>query len=333
MDIDDMVTILTHWGESPKEIYPVRDVYRVITFRGKRCLKEVRHSRDRFLFMLDGMSYVRNRGFTLMPNFFPARDGSMIIPFNESFFSLQEWIDGIEADYQNTDQMSLAAGTLAQFHRASIGFVPGKEYHVKNKLGKWPKNLKEKTEDLIKWLDMAGNVPSPNNFERKFLEFGGWLLDHASTSREKLAESKYQELVEEARDWGTLVHGDTAARNFVISEGRFYLIDFDSMSLDISVTDLWRLLRRTLKRNRWDLGLGEKILTSYHQYFPLESKHLEVLGAFLEFPEIPWRIVREYYDQRPEHSCDQCYLTEKLFEYLNQFKEIDRFIRKFEVLI
>lgn len=329
MDTSEIIRILAHWGEAPQEIKMVRDVYRIKTSNGVRCLKEGRNSINRVQFMMDGMDYVRGRGFVDMAHCLPARDGKMIVNYKGTCFFLQEWLEGTEPDYRSREDMVLAAETIGRFHRASIGFVPDQKYEAKNKLGKWPKKLKDKKADLKKYLDLANNADEPDDFERKLILFSDWLLGHAEDAIEKLIESPYPDLVEEARDWGILVHGDPAVRNFVRMENRICLIDFDAIALDINVTDLWRLLRRTLSRGRWELGLAEEILHAYHQYVPVEAKHREVLGAFLQFPEIPWRIIREYYRREDKTVTHELYLTERLETYLNQHREIDRFIKSF----
>ena len=159
--------------------------------------------------------------------------------------------------------------------------------------------------------------------------FSDWLLSHGKESLERLNDSHYQDLVDEVRDWGGLVHGDTAARNFIKLESRICLIDFDAIALDVNVTDLWRLLRRTLSKGGWELALAEEILSAYNKYVPMESRHKEVLGAFLQFPEIPWRIIREYYEKDDKTLHHELYLTEKLENYLDRYREIDCFIKNF----
>jgi len=329
MDTSDIIRILAHWGETPQEIKIVRDVYRIKTFNGLRCLKEGRKNMHRVQFMMDGMNYVKGRGFTDMAYCIPAKDGSMFIPYKNSYFFLQEWLEGDELNYLNRDDMLLAAETIGRFHRASIGFTPKQGYEAKNKLGKWPKKLKEKRLDLKRYINIANEKDEPGNFDRKVILFSDWLLGHSLESIEKLNDSCYRDLVDEARDWGSLVHGDTAARNFIRLKNRMCLIDFDAIALDVNVTDLWRLLRRTLSRVRWELSLAEQILSAYNKYVPMDSRHKGVLGAFLQFPEIPWRIIREYYEWDDKTVHHELYLTERLENYLDQHREIDSFIKEF----
>lgn len=329
MDTKEINGIMALWGESPLKVKEKRGVYRVTTTRGERCLKEVTGKVDRILFMIDAMDYVKQQGFDRFANCLPALDGNMVVQYNSSSYLVQEWLDGQEPDYRNGYAIARAAETIAMFHRAGRGFFPKPFCKVKNKLGKWPKKLTKKAEQLELYLSMAKSSSHPGEFEKILVKYDNWLINHARESLIKLKDSKYRELVAAAREGGSLVHGDTAVRNFVMINGTVYLIDFDSIAIDIPVTDLWRLLRRTLRREQWDVQLVEKILNSYRRCFPLNRREKEVLLAFLEFPEKPWRIAKEYYEKRLEKGWSEKDLVEKLSDFLNQHQQIDRFLKDF----
>ncbi|HHT62378.1 MAG: CotS family spore coat protein [Bacillota bacterium] len=329
MDIGAVKEILAYWGESPREVEIVRDIFRIRTDNGVRCLKKSNKNLDRVLFMMDAMDYVQGQGFSNLARCYPTQNKEMAVTYQGSVYYLQQWLEGRELDYHNLEDMVLAAEVLGRFHRASIGFIPHPGYQAKNKLGKWPKKLRERTADLRKYLSLARDRLVSGGFEEILLKHGNWLLYHAEKSIERLSQSHYQDLVDEARDWGGLVHGDTASRNFIRQGKNIFMIDFDAIALDIFVTDLWRLLRRTLSRGRWEPAAAEQILNAYHNYVPIEPRHKEVLGAFLQFPEIPWRIINKYF-QNENHTRDyQCFLTNKLKCYLEQQREIDSFTKSF----
>ncbi|MCR6545317.1 CotS family spore coat protein [Dehalobacterium formicoaceticum] len=329
MDHHDIKCILSNWGESPLEMSQVRGVYRIKTGQGMRCLKEGRKSLQRAQFMMEGMAFVQKRGFAQLANCVPTPEGSLVVPYQGSYYYLQEWVEGRELDYLNREDLLGAAKTLGCFHRASIGFTPQKGYEAKNKLGKWPKKLQDKSKDLERYLNVARTKANPDGFDRKVMLFGEWMLNHARVSVKNLADSHYADLVDEARDWGSLAHGDAAARNFIRQGRELVLIDFDAIAMDVNITDLWRLMRRALSRNNWEMELATEIMDSYDQFVPLESRHKEVLGAFLQFPEIPWRLLREYYEKENRTPQHDLYLTERLENCLDQHRAIDKFLKNF----
>ena len=73
------------------------------------------------------------------------------------------------------------------------------------------------------------------------------MMKKASDSRRLLLSSEYPRLEEEARKVGSFIHYDVAARNFIIQDGKAYLIDFDYCARDLPLVDLMRLMKRSLK--------------------------------------------------------------------------------------
>lgn len=329
MDYFDIKSILSYWRESPIEIDRVRGVYRIKTEQGLRCLKEGRKSLQRAQFMMEGLTYVKKRDFNLLAHCFPTPDGHLLMPHQGSYYYLQEWVEGREMDYHKREDLLAAATTLSLFHRASIGFTPQRGYEAKNKLGKWPKRLRENCKGLERYLNVARVKKNPDDFDRKVLLFGDWILHHAHISVQRLQASHYMDLVEEARDWGSLVHGNAAARHFIRQGSEMVLIDFDAIALDLNITDLWRLMRRALSKNNWEMELATEILHTYDQYVPLESRQIEVLSAFLCFPEIPWRILREYYEKENRTPQDDLCLNKKLDICFGQRHAIEKFLKNF----
>ena len=224
-------------------------------------------------------------------------------------------------------RLNLASTLFAIILAAFLGNIVGYEIGKRN-----GKRIFSKDDSVFfhkKYIDSAEDSDNSPGFLQVVAQYGDWLLYHAEKSLERLMQSQYQDLVNEARDWGGLVHGDTAARNFLRSGNKVYLIDFDAIALDVFVTDLWRLLRRTLSRTGWETALAEEILCKYNRFVPVEARHREVLGAFLQFPEIPWRIMREYFERPDKTIRYELFLTERLENYLAQHREIERFLKKF----
>lgn len=329
MDLQEAKEILCLWGEEPVEIKQVRDAFQVTTKRGNRCLKPLKQKAERINFVSAVMKHLKDRGFNRMAMYIPSLEGHVFEEYKGTNYIVQEWLEGKEPDYRNEDEMFLAAKTLALCHQAGAGFSPGKGIKVKNNLGKWPQKLEENLADLESFLSRAQSSSCPTGFERALVSQKEWLRDHARRSIRRLNEGPYFSLVEEARGTGSLIHGDPATRNFILISSEMNLIDFDSSAIDINIVDLWKLLRRTMRRNNWQLNLLEKLLEGYEKHISLGRIPLSVLLAFLEFPERVWRITREYYEKQALVWWDEAELTEKLSEYFAQQEEIDGFLNGF----
>ena len=330
MKISDAQKIIGLWGEELVRLEKRRDAYLVITRTGKCCLKAVHEKKEKVLFMIEVMNYLKANGFERMAMCLPALDKSMVREYQGTHYIVQEWLDGIDPDYRNVEQMVKAAETLALCHRSGIGFTPGKGSKVKNNLGKWPRKLEENYQDLLRYIDMANSNISPTVFEKRLISISPWLEERARKSIWKLKNSCYLQFVREATERGCLVHGDPATRNFIIEDGQVILIDFDSAAIEINVVDLWKLFRRFLRRNRWQLDKMESLLSAYNKYYVLDKNQLKVLEALIEFPERAWRITREYYDKQNSDWWNEGSLTKKIEELCGQWREKDAFINDFE---
>ncbi|MGI6065085.1 MAG: CotS family spore coat protein [Bacillota bacterium] len=330
MNVRDVENIISFWGEELVGLEKRRDAYLVITRQGKRCLKAVHPKKEKILFMIEAMNHLKANGFNRMAMCLPALDKSMVAEYHGTNYIVQEWVEGVEPDYRNMEQMVKAAETLALCHQAGIGFIPAKGIKVKNNLGKWIRKLEENYQDLVQYIGQAKSKNCPTPFEKRLISIGPWLEECAEQSIWKLQTSRYSQLVKEARQRGCLVHGDPATRNFIMQDDQVVLIDFDSTAMEISVVDIWKLLRRFLRRNHWQLDKMERLISAYNSKHGLDNNELKVLGAFLEFPERVWRIAREFYEKKHIVSWNELLLTQKMGELCNQWREKDNLLRSFE---
>ena len=97
------------------------------------------------------------------------------------------------------------------------------------------------------------------------------MMKKASDSRRLLLSSEYPRLEEEARKVGSFIHYDVAARNFIIQDGKAYLIDFDYCARDLPLVDLMRLMKRSLKYG----NNAENKLKSHHRRVWTDLSHVK----------------------------------------------------------
>ncbi|MDA8234315.1 MAG: CotS family spore coat protein [Clostridia bacterium] len=325
--------ILAHWELAPDKIKGVRDVYQVRTAVGIRALKQVREKEEKIRFIASALQHLANQGFTKMAGLVVTRDGLPYLVHQGEYWVVNPWIDGYEPKYVRGEEMARAASTLAAFHKAAEGYRPGDGITPKNKLGRWIKKLESKAADLNHYRRMVDGKAELSPFDREFLAKAEWLCQKTRESIEALKKSAYTRLCNQynQRKGYPLCHGDTAARNFVLNgEGDVYLIDFDSLAVDLRVIDLWRLLRRTLRKAKWDAALALQILDSYNSIYPLSNDEYKVLFALLLFPEKPWRVAKEYYEKEgTKNGWDARGLTEDLKFYLGQQADYENFLGHF----
>jgi len=324
---------LTNWELKPEKIKKIRDVYQVKTAQGYKCLKLVNEKEEKLSFIASALEHLAAKGFTKMAGLVSTREGRPYLVTSGESWVVTPWIDGYEPKYPKGEEMAQAATTLAEFHKAADGYRPPEGCNPKNKLGKWIKKLESKAADLDHYRRMLDGKAELSSFDKEFLGKAEWLCQKTRESIHSLRKSAYTRLCKSynRRRGYPLCHGDTAARNFIMTkDGEAYLIDFDSLAIDLRVLDLWRLLRRTLRKGKWDAALANQVLNSYNQVYPLTKEELKILYALLLFPEKPWRVAKEYYEKEGiKKDWDARGLTEDLRFYLGQQQDYENFLAEF----
>ncbi|HEX3031288.1 MAG TPA: CotS family spore coat protein [Bacillota bacterium] len=321
--------LAAHWGIRAAEIRKVRDVYRIESEGEYYCFKEVKEKPEKLHFMAQVLNHVRDKGFTRFAGFRPTLKGEMFVQEQGLYYMVSPWLEGCEPDYGDRVQMGEAAGCLAEFHVATEGFTPVGEVKAKVKMDKWPRKLKKQLIEIVDYCSRAENSRNPDSFELLIREYSGWLGQQTLMACQLLSGSAFEDVSKMFAGKYPICHGDTASRNFLIDQnGKGQMIDFDSMAIDLPVVDLWRLLRRTLRKGNWDFAICERLLSCYQAIRPLCKEELQVLYAFLHFPERPWRMAKRYYED--EYSPEEREkLRERVEEYLLPWQEKNRFLETF----
>ncbi len=324
-------SLLNNWGLQALAVQQVREVYQVQTQAGPICFKEVREKAGKLQFIAQALRHLESRGFSKMAAFRLTLAGQPYVIENNKFYIVTTWLEGQEPSYSNPVQIGATARTLAEFHIAAENFVVQGEAEAKVKVDKWNQKLKKQLIELVDFCSQAENSDTPSAFDQLLRQNSPWLGQQALAACQMLTGTLYNQLIRQYEGKLPLCHGDTAARNFIMDgAGQAWMIDFDSMAVDLPVVDLWRLLRRTLRKTNWQLDEANNILNNYQAIRPLSKQELQVLYAFLHFPERPWRLAKRYYSgDYLEQEREK--LMERMEEYLLPWQKKSSFLREFAV--
>ncbi|MFZ3172328.1 MAG: CotS family spore coat protein [Carboxydocellales bacterium] len=321
--------LLAHWGLKPLTVKKVRDVYQIQTGEGVFCFKEVPEKAEKLLFISQVFRHLEAKGFGRLAAFRPTLLGDYYILENGNYYIVTPWLEGTEPDYHDQQQIGATAKTLAEFHLASQDFVPQGNAQVKIKIGKWNKKLKSQLIELIDFCTRAESSSETGGFDKIMRVHGSWLGQQALSACQLLGSSPYDQLVRQYDGKVPICHGDTAARNFLIDgQQQAWMIDFDSMAVDLPIVDLWRLLRRTLRKSEWRMEKADNILEQYSQVRLLSKQEFQVLHALLHFPERPWRLAKRYYAGSIPVE-ERVKIQQRVEEYLLLWENKNYFLEQF----
>jgi CotS family spore coat protein len=324
----DLSRIMNHWGLTVLGYQQIKDVFQVETEKGVKNLKVSPLVPKRLLFVHQAILHLQNNGFEGMYPLIPALDGRTYITDGRYAYSLFDWIEGSQCDFDNLNELRDSTRLLAEFHQKSRGFIPPDHSNMRNRLGKCLHHFEEYYQDLLDFKDTAATMPD-DPFAQIYLSQVDYFLPIAARAITKLRQSSYPDLVKTARQHHTFCHGDPAARNFILTPGKqIFMIDFDSFRLDLPVMDLIKFARRVLKKYCWEFEVAKVLVDAYLEVTPLSVNELEVMKAVFYFPQKFWRMATRYFHHHDRHSPERA--LQKFKKYVATRPELIRFQIKFD---
>jgi len=149
-------------------------------------------------------------------------------------------------------------------------------------IGKWPDELKEKHALLVKQIHIATKRRIAADV---FLqEHAQELVKYSRQSQVMLGASNYEKACTLARVEPYYCHGDGGPTNFIVSPKGLYLIDFETLRIDMRAYDLYRVIYNTCKDHGWDFAIARSILIGYETVTELNQSDIDFTAAWLRFP-------------------------------------------------
>lgn len=320
--------------DTRSENYKVKKgVWWVRTAEGLKILKKVSYSEETLRFILQATAHLSGNGIRL-PEVNKTSDGSDYVNHGGSIFVMMDAVEGRNPSYGVPGEMDLVARELARFHKASGGFFPAPDTKPKYHLGLWVEDYQDQLEDINgfykKELARTDSDPAGKAVTVEFPYF----YERALKAITALRGPGYSGWVKKAEREGCLCHQDFAAGNLIITRsGAVYVLDTDSITIDIPARDIRKLLNKVMKKEgRWDAGLTARILKSYQEQNPLAPSEWEVVKLDLMFPHLFIGAVNKYYYQRDKDWSQEKYL-QRIVEISAFEKTIHPVLDRFDRLI
>lgn len=311
------------------EIRPVKNVMRIVTKYGDKCLKRVKYQKGHFLFILSAMEHLVDRGFDGIIPFIPAVDGKKYVELEDGYGFMTDWVSSRECDYSNPIDLKLATVTLARLHNASKHFEVTDEMEPRVGWGKWIDKFKSRVDDMARFKEIILQKPHLTDFDRIYLENVDYYISQGMDSIEHLKESKYLELSEREKLEKSFCHHDFAHHNVLISSDfKVFIIDFDYCILDTRIHDLSSLIIRNMRHGNWNMEKAQYILDCYIKEGYLLSDEIPVMNGFIEFPQDFWQVGLQYYVEK--QKWDEYQFNKRLDNFLRDKRDRQEFINDFK---
>lgn len=312
-----------------KKFIPYRDAYILDTTRGRKLLKKEGISPKRILFIHGAKEHLFNNSFQHIDRFICTVDGKPFLETNHGCFTLTDFIEGSECNFDVESDVIMATRALAQLHAASRGYKSPSGAFSRDELGKMPIIFKKRLNEIIKIKKIAGK--GKTKFDYMVLHHVDYFYNQGKEALEELLKSEYSLLVDDVRKQGSFCHHDFTHHNIIISNGYATILNFTNCCYELKIYDVANLIRRKMRKCNWDVKEAAKIIDIYSRYENLSNSDLQIMLYILQFPQKFWRVVNQYYNSRKGWS-ENLYIT-KLKEITAEIpyhkKFLDSYVKTF----
>lgn len=311
-----------------KNIMPYKDYFIIQTGRERKVLKRSILRPERLLYVHDVKEYLHRQGFGNIDRYICTKEGFPFFLYNNTCYTVNDWIEGRESDFDNLKDIKRASRLLAQLHNASRGYVPVQGCLPRNDLGKTPAHFEKRLLELKKLKKIA--LKGKSRFDYQFQETVDYFIETGQQALGLLQGKEYARTVEKSRSEGVICHHDYNHHNIIFGESNPWVLNFEYCSSELKVYDIANFLRRRMRKCNWNLQDAGIILDEYRKTSEISKDEFIVLKAMLEFPQKFWRVANKFYNSKRSWA-EKSYLS-KLQDVVAEIEPHRRFMERLDEL-
>jgi CotS family spore coat protein len=312
-----------------KGIVPYRGIYIINMSNGKKALRKSRFSTERIEFIHGAKEHLQKSGFTNIDRYLCTIMNKPYVQLNGEIYTLSNYIEGRECNFESREDIIRAAELLAKFHKAAKGYIAPSGCRIKDELDKLPISFNKRLTEL-KRLKRAASK-GKRNFDRVFLQHVDYFCDQADKVIKQIETNAYQNAVKVASLERTFCHHDFTHSNIIHSEDKVFLVNFDYSCYDLKVYDIANFIRRKMRKCNWNRTEARLILKKYLSIEDLSKDEIFVMKLMLQFPQKFWRVANKYYNNK--RSWAEKVFFSKLEETISEIKYHESFMQDFDSLL
>ena len=310
--------ILAQYDLSINSISKGRESYHCDTDQGQKVLREYRGSGERAEFLTEMTDYLWEQKL-LVPTVTRTKEGSPVAADeDETKYILTDLIEGAECDTKKREDMLEAVRRLAELHNVSERYGGEVPAFVRDAPDSLLQLYEKHNRELRKVRNYVHDRKKKNDFE---LLFAGQYQRFMQKAEEVTA---LLEKIEPGEQSIGFCHGDYNQHNVLFTRQGTAIVNFDSFSYQVRVSDLANFLRKMMEKNNWNTGLGMDMISAYDGMRRLSPQELRYLYLSLAYPEKFWKIANRYYNTHKAWLSGRN--IEKLEKVIEQEDNRERFL-------
>jgi CotS family spore coat protein len=306
-----------------KDTVKQRAVYKVSTSKGILCLKKVYYDKPSLLFIYSVIEWLNTKG-VFCPRLISTTRGIKYVEYKGDLFILTEWIDGRKCNYDDINDIKIAAENLAMIHSSSKNFKPITGSCIKQSDNDYFKSF---NKHFLQMLELSNNAFTiGDKFSKIYLEHFDYNIEKAKESIYILSQIDFSVPIGDEVSEMAICHLDYVNKNLIFTpDNKLCIIDFDKTAIEMPVHDIYGFLRRILKRENtsWDFEIYKTAIEVYEKIRTLSFNEHLIIYSLLMFPHKFWKVSRDYYKNR--HQCNKEAFISIIKKISKQEEEHDKF--------
>lgn len=301
----DLRAVEESYGFKIHNMEQLKNICRAETDKGVKCIKRAHLSPSYFLFMFSVINHVYRNGFEGVIPYDSCLDGSICIQDENYIYYVADWVESRECKFKNIEDLKAAIKAAADFHRASIGYEIPEGAKPRIFYNRWIEKFNHKCTELLEFSKTIEEKEYMDVFDEIFAKNLAYYWHQGRECIELLHQSPYSKVAERSRQLAEICHHDMANHNFLKTpEDKVYMIDFDYAIMDTRLHDVASLVIRNMRHGVWDISKASMILDEYDKHYTLTREDLEVIKAFIVYPQDFWQVGLQYYVEKQPWALD-----------------------------
>lgn len=320
--------VLHHYDINVHNITKVRSVYKVESDKGTLCVKRVKHGRRKAQNGYHLVENLKKNNFYNTATYFKTFRGNYYVEYGKRIYYVTSWIEGTECNVSDINEAIGCVKLLAKFHNA-VNSIDLSNIKLKNNLKNWPKIFYSNVLDIEKYKSYINRKVIKTQFDNLYNDYIDMYYQRGLTALTFLNNSNYYKLSKEANKQKSICHNSFYYQNIIKNHDEFYLIDLDSIMIDLQIIDLGNFIRRLMSKSEyhWDFKKAKILIEHYSSIRPVSTEELEIILSLLIFPYRFWKLGKKRYIK--QKSWSEAKYLKKLNKLLKYSLEEQRFIESF----
>ena len=313
---DRAVSILEQYDLVVERTWKGRGSILFETKDGIYILKEYRGTPERLLRIGPVLTRIRENGYADIEEILSNKEGEYFCAdYDRTTYIVKRYFQAKECNIRDKSEYLKGIRALARLHKAMDG--AGEGIFESDKLPiEW--EFEKHNQELHRVRKYLKEKRQKSDFERFLQNNYEFFYEQALSAMEKLQQEDRAAWFKSMNEHHLICHGDYQYHNILMEQGHCYIINFEKMTADNPVRDVYLYVRKLLEKNNWDVDLGKELLRTYNEERTLQKEDLLQLKYRFYYPEKFWKIANFYYNS--PKSWISCKNGEKLEKLLEQEK-------------